>query len=430
MSKTSLRMLKNSQKLIVCLDKDWDFQSQSEHIDSNTQNTKTFSSIPLRVVEDSQKIIVYLNGDCNFQTRSKYLEALRSSIKNISKDLIIDFERTGHFDFMFAVSLFSILRSSNLDTTFINASEKICKILETVSAILPKILQNNRLDIDTSSKNPSQNSIKNIWKILLIPLNALGKGVYNTLAKALDFFNFTGLTLYFFGQSLLHPSKIRIAPLFYHINESGFKALPVSILTAVIVGSAITLQGAIQLQSMGVPMMSIETTAKLSLREMGPFILALVIAGRSASSFTAQIGVMKITEELDAMKTMNFNVFEFLVLPRVLALVIAMPLMVFLADGFALFGGMLAIKYQLGVGFAQYIDRFYDTVSWNHFWVGIIKAPFFGWAIAMTGCFRGFEVKGDTEEVGRLTTISVVNALFWIIFINAIFSVIFTKLGI
>ncbi|PAF53788.1 ABC transporter [Helicobacter sp. 13S00482-2] len=394
------------------------------------QNIKTSFSSPLRIMEDSQRLIICLDGNCNFQTHSKYLNALRSNIKNTSKELIIDFEHTENFDFMFAVSLFRILRFYNLDTTFINASEKICKILETISAVLPKILQNNRLDTHASSKNPSQNTIKKTSKIFLTPMESLGKSICGAFTKTLDFFNFTGITLYFFCQSILHPSRIRIAPLFYHINQSGFKALPVSILTALIVGSAITLQGAIQLQSMGVPMMSVETTAKLSLREMGPFILALVIAGRSASSFTAQIGVMKITEELDAMKTMNFNVFEFLVLPRVLALVIAMPLMVFLADGFALFGGMLAIKYQLGVGFGQYIDRFYDTVGWNHFWVGIIKAPFFGWAIAMVGCFRGFEVKGDTEEVGRLTTVSVVNALFWIIFINAIFSVIFTKLAI
>lgn len=425
MSKTSLRMMKDSQKLIVCLDKSWDFQSQSDV--SNAHITKTFPTLPLKIIEDSKNLILCLNGDCNFQTHSKYINILKSSIKDTSKELIIDFEYTKNFDFMFAVSLFSILRTHHTDTIFINASEKICKILETISAVLPKIVQTHT---QTSSKNPSQSVMKNLFIQLLSPINVLGKVIYQTFDKAFDFFNFTGICLYFFAKSLLHPSRIRIAPLFYHINESGFKALPVSILTALIVGSAITLQGAIQLQSMGVPLMSVETTAKLSLREMGPFILALVIAGRSASSFTAQIGVMKITEELDAMKTMNFNVFEFLVLPRVLALVIAMPLMVFLSDAFALFGGMLAIKYQLGISFGQYIDRFYDTVSWNHFWVGMIKAPFFGWAIAMVGCFRGFEVRGDTEEVGRLTTISVVNALFWIIFINAMFSVIFTKLSL
>lgn len=428
MSKTSLRMIKDSQKLIVCLDKNWDFNSQSDGSNAHTQITKSFSYIPLKIIEDSKNLILCLNGDCNFQTHSKYIDVLKSNIKATSKELIIDFEYTKNFDFMFAVSLFSILRTHSADTIFINASEKICKILETISAVLPKIVQKS--DTHTSSKNLSQTAMKNVFKQLLSPMEWVGKSLYKTFDKTLDFFNFTGLSLYFFAKSLLHPSRIRIAPLFYHINESGFKALPVSILTALIVGSAITLQGAIQLQSMGVPMMSVETTAKLSLREMGPFILALVIAGRSASSFTAQIGVMKITEELDAMKTMNFNAFEFLVLPRVMALVIAMPLMVFLSDAFALFGGMLAIKYQLGIGFGQYIDRFYDTVGWNHFWVGMIKAPFFGWAIAMVGCFRGFEVRGDTEEVGRLTTISVVNALFWIIFINAMFSVIFTKLGI
>ncbi|PAF49485.1 ABC transporter [Helicobacter sp. 12S02232-10] len=370
----------------------------------------------LRIIQDSQKTIVSLEGNWNFQTNSKYLEALKVSLKDVKKTpLVIDFGSVVHLDFVFAVFLLNLLKSFSLHPELINVSDKMERILEIVRAWISK----ENLD----QKNFRPNRFGNIFE-------KMGKHIERFYQNSLDFLNFCGMTLYFFGQSLRHPSKIRIAPLFYHINESGFKALPVSILTAFIVGSAVTLQGAMQLQGMGVPLMSIETTAKLSLREMGPFILALVIAGRSASSFTAQIGVMRITEELDAMKTMSFNLFEFLVLPRVLALVVAMPLLVFLADAFALFGGMVAIKYQLGIGFGHYIERFYETVSWNHFWVGMLKAPFFGWAIAMVGCFRGFEVKGDTESVGKLTTISVVNALFWIIFINAVFSVIFTKLNI
>ena len=203
-----------------------------------------------------------------------------------------------------------------------------------------------------------------------------------------------------------------------------------ALLTAFIVGGAISLQGAIQLQSMGAPLLSIDTTAKLSLREMGPFILALVIAGRSSSSYTAQIGVMNITDEINAMRVMNFSLMEFLVLPRFLALVVVMPLMVFLADAASIFAGMLAIKAQLGISFLQYAERFYESVGWSHFILGIIKAPFFGAAIAMVGCFRGLQVYGDTEQIGKATTTSVVNTLFWCIFINAVFSIIFTRLNL
>ncbi|PAF52254.1 ABC transporter permease [Helicobacter sp. 13S00477-4] len=371
------------------------------------------SKTSLSIQKDTQKTIIYLGGHWDFRTDIEHLNQLKTALKNSHLPLGIDFSDVTHIDFVFSCFLIDIFRNYSLNVEFINISDKIQRILGTIRSYVPK-------------ENAEYKQTKKFGNIF----EKIGRWVESFFQKTLDFFNFMGITLYFFGQTLIHPSRIRIAPLVYHISESGFKALPVSILTAFIVGAAITLQGAMQLQSMGVPLVSIEITAKLSLREMGPFILALVIAGRSASSFTAQIGAMQITEEMDAMKTMSFTPFEFLVIPRVLALMIIMPLLVFLADIFALFGGMLAIKYQLGIGFAQYIERFYETVSWTHFWIGMIKAPFFGGAIAMVGCFRGFEVKGNTESVGIKTTVSVVNALFWIIFINAIFSVIWTKLGI
>ncbi len=307
-------------------------------------------------------------------------------------------------------------------------------------------------------------------------LTSLGKWVYSFYQSFLDFLNFVGMSFYYLALSLwrrdvrltpllyhinesgfkalpvslltafivgfaialqgavqlesLWRRDVRLTPLLYHINESGFKALPVSLLTAFIVGFAIALQGAVQLELMGAPMLSIEMTAKLSLREMGPFILALVIAGRSASSFTAQIGVMRLTDEIDAMKTMNFHPITFLVIPRLFALIIVMPLLVFLADAFSLLGGMLAVYVQLGIDMGTYIDRVYESVSWSHFFIGLVKAPFFGAAIALVGCFRGFCIKENTQELGRITTISVVNALFWIIAINAVFSFITSRLGI
>lgn len=366
-----------------------------------------------RIIQDSQKLVLGLDGNWDFQTPIKNLKALKKTISESNMPIEIDFANTSRIDFIFSFFLSNALQETQKTMIFKNASKKILNVLQSQ--------QNLPNDFNENLKKRSSFFKLNIF-------NFFGREIIKYTDKTLDFINFTGMGLYFLFQTILSPSKLRFNSLFYHINESGFKALPVSILTAFIVGAAISLQGAMQLQNMGVPLMSIDTTAKLSLREMGPFVLALVIAGRSSSSFTAQIGVMKITEELDAMKTMNFNVYEFLVIPRILALIIVMPLLVFLADAFALFGGMLAIKYQLGISFGQYIDRFYETVGWNHFWVGMIKAPFFGWAIAMVGCFRGFEVKGDTESVGRLTTISVVNALFWIIFINALFSIIFTEL--
>lgn len=365
--------------------------------------------------KDGANSVLILRGDWDFKTSVFRLDELKKKLLDHQGSLKVDFSGCQKIDFVFGMFLFDLVRERSLNIELCNVSENNACALKVVKDWLEK-------EEDLESKKAG--------KKYELMITKLGKSIVETYNTFLNAFNFCGMILFYFIKSVFNPKRFCITPLLYHINESGFKVLPVSILTVFIVGFAVALQGALQLQDLGAPLMSVEMTAKLALREIGPFILTLVVAGRSASSFTAQIGVMKITEELDAMKTMGFNPFEFLVLPRVLALVIVLPLLVFIADAFAILGGMFAIKYQLDLGFPSYIDRLHDTVGWNHFLVGIVKAPFWGFAIAMVGCMRGFEVKGDTESIGRLTTISVVNALFWIIFLDAVFSIIFSKLNI
>ncbi len=369
----------------------------------------------LEMRKDGANSVLILRGDWDFKTSVFRLDELKKNLLDHQGSLKMDFSGCQKVDFVFGMFLFDLVKERSLNIELCNVSENNACALKVVKDWLEK-------EEDLESKKAGKH-----YELLI---TKLGKSIVETYNTFLNAFNFCGMILFYFIKSVFNPKRFCITPLLYHINESGFKVLPVSILTVFIVGFAVALQGALQLQDMGTPLMSVEMTAKLALREIGPFILTLVVAGRSASSFTAQIGVMKITEELDAMKTMGFNPFEFLVLPRVLALVIVLPLLVFIADSFAILGGMFAIKYQLDLGFSSYIDRFHDTVGWNHFLVGIVKAPFWGFAIAMVGCMRGFEVKGDTESIGRLTTISVVNALFWIIFLDAVFSIVFSKLNI
>lgn len=369
----------------------------------------------LEMRKDGANSVLILRGDWDFKTSVFRLDELKKKLLDHQGSLKVDFSGCQKIDFVFGMFLFDLVRERSLNIELCNVSENNACALKVVKDWLEK-------EEDLESKKES--------KKYELMITKLGKSIVETYNTFLNAFNFCGMILFYFIKSVFNPKRFCITPLLYHINESGFKVLPISILTVFIVGFAVALQGALQLQDLGVPLMSVQMTAKLALREIGPFILTLVVAGRSASSFTAQIGVMKITEELDAMKTMGFNPFEFLVLPRVLALVIVLPLLVFIADAFAILGGMFAIKYQLDLDFPSYIDRLHDTVGWNHFLVGIVKAPFWGFAIAVVGCMRGFEVKGDTESIGRLTTISVVNALFWIIFLDAVFSIIFSKLNI
>ncbi len=346
---------------------------------------------------DSNRGILYLEGVCDFHLNPPKLLIDKKSI-------VIDCSKLVRMDFSFAIFLDESLKSQGVSYELIGAHQEIKEIFTLIK---------HREGFIPQKENHSL-------------LFVLGRWIYGVLDGFFDFCSFFGLVVFNLLRTLIRPNLLKFSSLLYHIYHSGFKALPVGLVTCAIVSSAISLQGVLQLQKMGVPLASVETMAKLALREMGPFILALVVAGRSASSFTAQIGVMRITEELDAMKIMGFDWYRFIILPRFLALVIAMPLLVFLADMASLFASALVIKIHTGISFPQYIDRFYEYVNLSHLWVGVIKSPFFGAVIALVGCYRGLQIAGDTQSVGKYTTMSVVNALFWIIVVNAIFSIIFT----
>ncbi|SQH72108.1 MlaE family ABC transporter permease [Helicobacter mustelae] len=351
-------------------------------------------------------LVVFIIGVWDFNTPQSLLSDFADSMPK-EKQVVLDFSRANKVDFN-AIS-FLFLNASVI--SWQNASPGILSHIQAFQ----KFHDQGRSSIDKKHNNF-------FW--------FFGKKVYAFYSDARDFIEFLGCVLYHLYLNLRYPSRFRFKSFCHHINESGFKALPIATLTTFIVSGAIALQSAIELQSLGAPLLSVEITAKLSLREIGPFILTLIIIGRSASSYTAQIGVMNITEETNAMRVMNFNLIDFLAIPRFLALVIVMPLMVFLADAASIFGGMLAVKFQLDVNFMQYLQRFTETVGWSHFFVGLVKAPFFGAIIALVGCFRGLQAQGETELIGRATTTSVVNTLFWVIFVNAIFSIIFTRLDV
>ena len=232
------------------------------------------------------------------------------------------------------------------------------------------------------------------------------------------------------GKLWFHPSGIRFNAIFYHIENSGLKALPIILLTSFLIGIVIAFQGAVQLEKFGANIFIVEMVTISVTRELAPLITAIVIAGRSASSYTAEIGVMKITEEIDAMKTMGFSVWNFLIIPRVFALMISLPLLVFFADLVSIFGGMVIANLQLGISFEEFALRMQESVEIKHVVIGLIKAPIFGWIIAVIGCFRGFQISSSTESVGKYTTISVVNAIFWVIAMDALVSVFLTELGL
>jgi len=214
------------------------------------------------------------------------------------------------------------------------------------------------------------------------------------------------------------------------INESAIKALGIISLTSFLIGLVVAYQSAYQLKIYGANIFIVDMLGLSIFRELAPLITAIVIAGRSGSAYAAQIGAMKITQELDAMKTMGFEPFAFLVLPRIVALVITMPILIFVADMMAMLGGMIVANVDLNITPSLFIDRFTEVIAAKHFYVGIVKGPFFAFLIASIGIYRGLMVKDDTQSIGFNTTKSVVESIFAVIVCDAVFSIAFTNLGI
>ena len=261
-------------------------------------------------------------------------------------------------------------------------------------------------------------------------LENIGKKTYELYKTTKLFLTFIGEVFYFFIYSLFNPKKIRFQATLKYIETSAVNALLIVAVTAFLVGVVIAYQGAVQLEKFGANIFIVEMISITMFREIAPLVTAIVIAGRSASSYTAEIGAMKITEEVDAMKTMSFEPTLFLTLPRVFALMFSLPLLVFFADIIGVMGGMLIAYTSLDITFIEFINRLHNEVALKHLLLGVFKALFFGFFIALIGCFRGFQVQNNTTSIGKYTTISVVNAIFVVILLDAIFSVIFTQMGI
>ncbi|NDJ27206.1 ABC transporter permease [Campylobacter sp. MIT 12-8780] len=258
----------------------------------------------------------------------------------------------------------------------------------------------------------------------------LGKKSVANLQAIKRFIIFTGMVFASFFHCLRRPHEFRFIAFLYHIEHSALRALGIIALSSLLVGVVLAYQAAYQLAQFGANIFIVDLVGISATREIAPLIAAIVIAGRSASSYTAQIGVMKITDEINAMNTMGFDSARFIILPRVVALTLAMPLIVIVADFVSILGGMVIADLNLGINYVEFIRRFKEAVELKHIIIGVAKAPMFGFLIALIACFRGFEVKNTTESIGIYTTKSVVNAIFWVIAFDAIFSVFLTQAGI
>jgi phospholipid/cholesterol/gamma-HCH transport system permease protein len=266
------------------------------------------------------------------------------------------------------------------------------------------------------------------------PLTAIvirtGRATVEHAIQARDLLNFLGATTLTLLSALLRPWRIRAPALASHMEQAGLNAMPIVGLLSFLIGVVLAYQGADQLARFGAQIFVVDLVGIGVLREMGILLTAIVVAGRSGSAFTAQIGTMQVNEEVDALSTIGLNPLEVLVLPRVLALVLVMPLLAFYADIMGLLGGAVMAMVQLDISFIQFIRQLNSAVGINTFWVGIVKAPVFAFVIAMVGCYEGLRVTRSAESVGRMTTRAVVESIFLVILLDALFSILFSVLEV
>lgn len=258
----------------------------------------------------------------------------------------------------------------------------------------------------------------------------IGKGVVDLGTEVFETMVFAGHLLVVLGRTIINPSRIRWAAVTSLAERAGLDAIPIVAITSFFIGAVVGLLGANMLRQFGAEVFAVELIGIAVLREFNILITAILLAGRSASSFAAEIGSMKMNQEIDAMKVMGVDPFEALVFPRFAALLATIPLLTFVATLAGLAGGLLVTWSVLGLGPSFFLQRILDNVGVVHFWIGLSKAPVMAAVIAGIGCRQGMEVGGDVESLGRRVTAAVVHAIFAIILIDAAFALIYMELDV
>lgn len=261
-------------------------------------------------------------------------------------------------------------------------------------------------------------------------MTELGRFICEMGTLSLKLLGFLGEFMVTLGYLIRHPRQMRWTSFFYFMDQVGVKAVPIVSMLTFLIGLVVAYMSMEELAKFGAKMLSIKLVEVAVFRELGVLITAIVVAGRSSSSFAAQIGSMVSNEEVSALRTMGFDPMPLLVVPRILALIVTLPMLVFVADVMGILGGAVAICMDMDMSLKGYLVQVYNGAKIWNFGVGLIKAPFCALAIGLVGCFQGFQATGSAESVGFLTTTAVVQAIFLVIVLDAIFAIFFTVLGI
>jgi phospholipid/cholesterol/gamma-HCH transport system permease protein len=351
-----------------------------------------------------------VSGDWTFLQAQRLLDLIASSGKNVQT---LDARAITRLDASGSQLLLSLMTRLGLPATALAAKPEHAALIEAVrnsGASLP----------------PSPPADKLLYRIL----EGVGRWVANAYTNILIFLDFLGRTLLSLMESLLNPRHWRVTSIIFHMQAVGLNAVPLVMLLSFMVGAVVAFLGATVLSEFGAQLWVVELVGVAFFREFGVLLTAILLAGRTASAFTAQIGSMKSGEELDAIRTMGLDPIELLVLPRLKALLLTLPLLTFLATMAGLLGGMAVCVWHLDISPEMFIGRLQNELSPRHFWLGMSKAPIFAMVIGLIGCLEGFKVKNNAQSVGEHTTSSVVQSISLVILLDALAAMFFMELDL
>jgi phospholipid/cholesterol/gamma-HCH transport system permease protein len=261
-------------------------------------------------------------------------------------------------------------------------------------------------------------------------LGDVSKALTGVWTDAVQLTSFLGEVTVGLGRMIRQPWRFRVTSFVHHLDHAGLRAVPIVALICFLIGAVVMQQGVVQLKAFGAELFAVNMVAILALREVGILLTAIMVAGRSGSAFTAEIGSMKMREEVDAMRTLGIDPMDTLVLPRVLALIVALPLLTFIGDLTGLIGGGVMAMAVLGLDASTYIDKLREAADMQDFLVGMIKAPFAALIIGLVGCLEGLEVQGSAESLGKHVTSAVVKSIFLVIILDAVFAMFLSGIGL
>jgi phospholipid/cholesterol/gamma-HCH transport system permease protein len=367
----------------------------------------------IEVASHEAQVTVKLRGPFTLPHVTELTGRMRAL--TVDRPICIDLSGVTRFDTSAAWALASLqtrIAQAGQKFEIVGAGTGPATLLKTVAEAMPKRTQ----------ETPPRTTLTD-------RLARLGEAVAGGIRFVLELVGYFGLFLSRLGRTLRHPGEFRLTALVHHCEDVGVKAVPIVALMAFLIGVVLAFQGSTQLRQFGAEVFVVDLIAISILRELGILLTSIIVAGRSASAFTAAIGSMKMREEVDAMRSLGLDPATILFVPRILALVIMLPILGMIANVMGLLGGAIMAWVDLGISPAMFTTRLVEGTDVSHLAVGMIKAPVFALIIGIVGCHAGMQVKSNAESLGRMTSASVVAAIFAVIVADAMFSIFFARIG-